>query len=308
MKRISIAILLFVSAALSANAQYFKNAEGKAFVVVPPVTAQTQTAATEKSVTVFGQKMHYYEAGNGPETVVLIHGMGGNGSNWATTIAALSPKYRVIAPDLIGFGKSDKPQIGYRPATFVDFLDKFLTEVKVDKAHIVGHSLGGWVSTLYATTYPNRVNKLVLMDAAGLLPGKDYDPAQLQLLQATTRSQIRELLKMILANPTPFLNDPAVDFVLTTRLSANDGYTVSQLVESVKRGEDFTDSKLGAVKAPTLIVWGKQDMLLKVADAEKLNKGIAGSQLVVIDGAGHGPNVEKPAEFHAALTKFLEAK
>lgn len=308
MKKISIAILLLMSAALSANAQYFKNSAGQAFIVVPPVTARDQTAATEKSVTVFGQKMHYYEAGSGTETVVLVHGMGGNGSNWATTIAALSPKYRVIAPDLVGFGKSDKPQIGYRPATFVDFLDKFLTEVKIDKAHIVGHSLGGWVSTLYATTYPNRVSKLVLMDSAGLLPGKDYDPAQLQLLQPTTRSQIRDLLKLILANPTPFLADLAVDFVLTTRLSANDGYAIGQLVESVKRGEDFVDAKLGNVKAPTLIVWGKQDMLLKVADGERLNKSIAGSQFVVIDGAGHGPNVEKPAEFHAALLKFLEGK
>jgi pimeloyl-ACP methyl ester carboxylesterase len=304
--------MISIAAASPMNAQIWKNTEGKTFLVVPPAvaiqTGQTQAAVTEKDITIFGQKMHYYEAGTGPETVVLVHGMGGNGSNWATTMALLSAKYHVVAPDLVGFGKSDKPLINYRPATFADFLDRFMTEVKIDKAHIVGHSLGGWIATIFASTYPQRVGKLVLLDAAGIFPGKNYDVTRLELLQATTRAQIRELLKLVVANSAPLMNDATVDYFLTTRLSAGDGFTIRALVDSAKRGEDFVDARLANIKAPTLIIWGKQDMLLTVSEGEKLSKGIAGSQFVVIDGAGHGPNVEKPAEFHAALTKFLDAK
>jgi alpha-beta hydrolase superfamily lysophospholipase len=103
--------------------------------------------AADKEVTVFGQKIHYVEAGSGP-VVVLLHGLGGNTTNWAFNVPALAQKYRVIVPDQIGFGRSDKPLINYRVGTYADFLDKFLDELKVEKASLVGNSMGGWMATL----------------------------------------------------------------------------------------------------------------------------------------------------------------
>src|SRR5690242_6426240 len=106
-------------------------ANAVAFTPAPPLSVQT--AGEGKTVTVFGQKINYVEAGSGP-VVVLLHGMGGNSTNWAFNMAALAEKFRVVAPDQIGYGRSDKPLINYRVATYVDFLDKFLDQLKIERA------------------------------------------------------------------------------------------------------------------------------------------------------------------------------
>jgi pimeloyl-ACP methyl ester carboxylesterase len=132
------------------------------------VLAQT-AAPQEKTATVFGAKIQYIEAGDQAKpAVVLLHGLGSSSAAWQFNIAALAAKYRVIVPDQIGFGKSDKPLLKYRVGTYVDFLDKFMSEIKVEKATLVGNSLGGWVAAWTAIKYPNRVEKIVLADAAGL--------------------------------------------------------------------------------------------------------------------------------------------
>src|SRR5438309_8167900 len=106
-------------------------------------TTPQDAPVSDKWATVYGVKIHYLEAGSGP-VVMLLHGLGGDVSNWAPTIGPLSQRYRVIVPDQIGFGKSDKPLINYRVATLVDFLDGFYKQVGVTKASLVGNSLGGW--------------------------------------------------------------------------------------------------------------------------------------------------------------------
>lgn len=271
----------------------------------PSLQPQSQTGITEKDATVFGQKIHYQEAGNNTSPViVLLHGLGGNSAHWATSISKLSEKFRVIVPDQIGFGKSDKPFISYRIATYVDFLDAFLTQLKIEKATIAGISLGGWIAASYATTYPNRVEKLILVNAAGYAPPKDFDPKFFQNLFPTTRAQVKQSLSLILYNKA-LINDALVEMLLTQRFLAGDGYTIQQIIESVKRGEDYLDGKLGQIKQPTLIIWGKQDGLVAVENGERYKREIPNSQLVVIDQAGHAPNLEKANEFNDALLKFL---
>ncbi len=265
--------------------------------------------AQSKAVTVFGAKIQYLEAGDAANpTVVLLHGLGGNSENWTLNIAALAAKYHVLAPDQIGFGRSDKPLIGYRIGTYSDFLDKFLTELKIEKATLVGNSLGGWIGAFYALKYPNRVEKLVLVDAAGFAPRKDFDQEVLQSLNPSTREQVRDLLKLVVYNQM-LVNDAFVDAAIASRVSAGDGYTVQSMIESIKRGEDMLDGKLRDLKKPTLIIWGKQDGLLTLAEfGERFKREIAGSELIVYDRCGHAPMLEKAVEFNAALLKFLEKK
>ncbi len=270
--------------------------------------AIAQTVPQDKSVSVFGAKIRYLEAGDATKPkVILLHGLGGSAENWQFTIPALAANYHIIAPDQIGFGKSDKPLLKYRVGTYVDFLDKFMAELKIEKATLVGNSMGGWVAGLMAIKYPNRVEKIVLADAAGIIPA-NVNTDEIYQLNNSTRDEIRANLKRIFANPLLQNNEALVDQFMTARIAANDGYTINSLIESIKRKEDFLNDRLGEIKKPTLIIWGKQDGLLPVADATTFNKGIAGSQMIIFDNCGHVPQFEKAAEFNKEVLSFLAAK
>jgi pimeloyl-ACP methyl ester carboxylesterase len=267
-----------------------------------------QTAPQEKTVSVFGAKIRYLEAGDAAKPkVILLHGLGGMAENWQFNIAALAAQYHVFVPDQVGFGKSDKPLLKYRVATYADFLDRFMAELKIDKAHLVGNSMGGWVSGLMAIKYPNRVEKIVLADAAGIIPA-NLNADEIYQLNNSTRDEIRANMKRIFAAPALQNNEALVDQFMTARVTANDGYTINSLIESIKRKEDYLNDRLGEIKKPTLIIWGKQDGLLPVSDAGVFNKGIAGSQLIVFENCGHVPQFEKALEFNKAVLDFLGAK
>jgi pimeloyl-ACP methyl ester carboxylesterase len=269
------------------------------------VTSVLSAQSTEKTVSVFGAKINYVEAGDAAKpTVILLHGLGGQSANWAFNIPVLAANYHVIAPDQIGFGKSDRLTIKYRVGTYVDFLDKFMSELKIEKASLVGNSLGGWVAALTAIKYPNRVEKVVLADAAGLKP-PDIDLAQIYSLNYSTRDEVRQLVKLVFFNQAIFGSEMFIEQSLTLRIAANDGYTINSLIESIKRNEDFLNGRLGEIKKPTLIVWGKQDGLLKLADGEQFKREIPGSELIVFDQCGHVPMVEKAADFNKAVLAFL---
>ena len=262
------------------------------------------TAPVNKDVTVFGMKIHYVEAGSGP-VVILLHGLGGNSTNWAFNIAPLSQNYRVIVPDQIGFGQSDKPLINYRIGTYVDFLDRFLTELKIERASLVGNSMGGWIAASYALAYPNKVERIVLADAAGFAPPKDLDIKTLSALNPSTREGMKQLAKLVFYNQQLFAGDTAIDMMLAQRMGAGDGYTIQSLIESIARGEGMLDNRVSAIKQPTLIIWGREEGLVKLSDGERFNKEIPGSRLVVFDQCGHVPQAEKASEFNAAVLKFL---
>src|SRR5215218_4669155 len=195
--------------------------------------AQAPAAQPQKEAVVFGQKIKYVEAGSGP-VVVLLHGLGGNSTNWAFNTPALAQKFRVVVPDQVGFGGSDKPLVNYRVGTYVDFLDKFLSELKVERATLVGNSMGGWVAALYAVRYPAKVERLVLVDSAGFAPPKEFDLNTLAGLNPSTRDEMKRLANLVFYNPM-FKSDAAVDVLLAQRMSAGDGYTIQRLVESIHR-------------------------------------------------------------------------
>lgn len=286
-----------------------RNFQKRLSLVVPFMLALSigtlAQAQQDKTVAVFGANIHYVEAGDTSKpNVILLHGLGANVSSWQFNIAALSQSYHVIAIDQIGFGKSEKPLLKYRVGTYVDFLDRFMTEVKIDKASLVGNSLGGWVAALTAIKYPNRVEKLVLVDAAGIKP-TDVDMNLLYSLNYSTRDEARTLVKLAFFDQTIVGTDAFIEESMRIRIAAGDGYTISSLTESITRGEDFLNGRLGEIKKPTLIFWGKQDGLLKLADGETFKREIAGSELVVYDKCGHVPQVEKALDFNKALVAFL---
>jgi pimeloyl-ACP methyl ester carboxylesterase len=268
------------------------------------VSGTQDAAVADKWATVFGAKIHYLEAGSGP-VVILLHGLGGSTANWAPTIAPLAQKYRVIVPDQIGFGKSDKPLLNYRVGTLVDFLDGFYKQVGVQKASLVGNSLGGFTAAAFAVAHPEKVDKLVLVDAAGFAITGAMDPKVVSGLNASTRQGVRDIMALVFYNKEPFSSDAAVDTFLASRVTAGDGYTIQRFIDSITHSEDVLDGKLGAIKHPTLIIWGREDGLTPLALGQRFNKEIAGSQLYIIEKCGHVPQLEKAAEFNAGLMKFL---
>src|SRR5215211_2824241 len=265
--------------------------------------ASLANAQTSKEVLVFGQKIHYVEAGSGP-TVILLHGLGGSTQMWQFNIGPLAEKFHVVVPDQIGFGKSDKPLVNYRIRTYVDFLDQFCKQLKIERATLIGNSMGGWIATMFTAAFPDRVDKLVLVDSAGYAPPRDLDTRTFFGLNPTTREGMKLLASKVFYNKL-FLTDAAIDQAIAARLAAGDGYTIKSITESVIRGEDFLDDTVKTIKRPTLIIWGREDGLTPLADAERFHKDIAGSKLVVFDQCGHAPNLEKPGEFNAAVLKFL---
>src|ERR1044071_758765 len=166
-------------------------------------------AQAPKEVLVFGQKIQYVEAGSGPK-VILLHGLGGSWQSWHFNIAALAEKYHVVVPDQIGFGKSDKPFVNYRIRTYVDFLDQFCKQLKVERASLIGNSMGGWIAAAFTAAFPDRVDKLVLVDAAGHAPPKDLDPRTFYGLNPTTREGMKALVSKVFYSKA-FQTDAAID-------------------------------------------------------------------------------------------------
>jgi len=271
-------------------------------------TAYSQATAPEsKQIEIYGQKIYYIEGGSGPN-VVLLHGLGGDSSSWAQTIPALVSKYHVYVPDQIGFGKSDKPVLNYRVATLVDFLAGFFKKTGIAKATLVGNSLGGWAAVVFTSAHPEMVEKLVLVSAAGYTPkrwgGKEYTEDLYTTLNPSTTADLKRLFGLIFYNKS-FLTDQFIEQSFTSKLKRSDAHTINSFIDSFLRNEDFIDERVKKIKAPTLVVWGREDELTPLAMAEAFTQDIAGSKKVVIDKCGHIPQLEKAADFNLALLKFL---
>jgi len=256
----------------------------------------------EKIVEVLGQKIHYYEAGQGPN-VIFLHGLGGDAGMWVANIGPVSEKYHVYVLDQIGFGRSDKPLIDYKIETFVEFLQGFMQALGVPKATLVGNSLGGWIATDFAAQHSEMVEKLVLVDAAGMR--FDRNPELLPVdLNPSSLAGTRKILESVVYNKQS-LTDALVRRAFERHLKNGDGYTIQRVMAGVFATDQFEDEKAGSVRAATLVLWGRDDALIPLASAERFQKAIPGAKLVVFDQCGHIPQIEKPQEFNKALLKFL---
>ena len=271
--------------------------------VVFAVPAFGQGQPADKTITVFGQSIHYFDMGSGP-VVVLLHGLGSRKEDWLPVLEPMAQKYRLLVPDQIGFGKSDKPLLDYSIQTYVDFLNEFLRQLKVEKASLVGESLGGWIAALYVVEIGGGahlipVEKLVLVDAAGLKQDKpipDLNPSSL--------AAMRGMMEAVFYD-TSWLSEDALRKIFTDKLAVHDGYTVRSILGNPGLGAERLDERLPSIKVPTLVTWGKQDKLLPIASGERYAAGIPGAKLVSFDKCGHVPAVEKAEEFLAAVMSFL---
>src|SRR5882724_9994808 len=267
---------------------------------VPPVA---------KDATVFSYKIHYVEAGRGAP-VILLHGSGGEGARWMPTIKGLASEFRVIAPDQIGWGASDKPMTVYHSGVFAEFLARFMKEIGVPKATLIGQSMGAGVALQMAVNYPQLVDRMVLVNGGGFRSANEAPRAGApdwharQISNAGTLAESREYLEKMYYNHS-LITDQQVESNLILRLRS--AYTAESLQIANARGlGGVTEEEVRGIKAPTLLVWGANDKLSPPVNADKLNAAIAGSRKVLIDKAGHYPFIEHPEKFNQAVREFLK--
>src|SRR5215510_220915 len=176
-----------------------------AALLVSSTSAMAQIEPVRKDATVFSYKIHYLEAGRGAP-VILLHGSGGEGARWMPTMQGLAPSFRVIAPDQIGWGASDKPLTIYHGGVFAEFLARFMREIGVPKAALVGQSMGAGVALQMAVKYPQMVERIVLVNGGGFASPNDPPRAGTpdwharQIANAGTLAESREYLEKMYYN------------------------------------------------------------------------------------------------------------
>ncbi|MCA1643228.1 MAG: alpha/beta hydrolase [Acidobacteria bacterium] len=253
-----------------------------------------------------GIEMAYEEAGSGVP-VVLLHGFPFNRSLWREQIEVLKDTHRVVAPDLRGHGETE---VATGPATMEEMardVAALLDELRIERPVVGGLSMGGYVALAFHRLFPRRVRALLLADTraqADTEEGKRAREETAQRALAEGMTAIADaMLPKLLAHTTHMKHPEAVERVREMILATKPEGAAAALRGMAERRDQT--NYLANILQPTLVVVGSEDQLTPPADSEVMRREIRGSRLEVFEGAGHVSNVERPAEFNAALTKFL---
>lgn len=274
--------------------------------------------AEDKYVTVGKIKTRYWSHGNKGNKVLLIHGIGGSvETDWTYNFKALAARNQIYGLDLVGFGLTDKPKFSYSLEGAAKFIEGFMEALEMDRASLVGVSLGGGIAMQCAIQLPDRVDKLVLVDCVGL--GREIHsvfkvlsiPLLGELLLQPSLKSSERTWKTIVYD-TSIVTDETITrdyelsklpgfkkaFLKTVRSGCGVRGLHSRIYNTLLHG-------LSSRKGPTLIVWGKQDPILPVAHAYVARDKIPFSQLHIFDNCGHYPQYEHPKEFNEIVNDFL---
>jgi 3-oxoadipate enol-lactonase len=249
----------------------------------------------------------YDDVGTGP-AVVLIHGYPFNRSLWNEQVEALAGKYRVVTPDLRGFGESDSSE---GPATMnrlAQDVANIMDHLGIDQAVIGGLSMGGYVALAFVKQFPSRVKALVLADTrpqADTEEGKQTRAQQAEKALSEGMAGIADgMLPKLLTPDTVSKRPEVVKRVRDMMLKTKPQGAASALLGMAER-EDQSEF-ISTIDVPTMIIVGREDAITPLADSETMHATIQHSHLVVLDNAGHVSNLEQTEQFNYALLKFLE--
>jgi pimeloyl-ACP methyl ester carboxylesterase len=271
----------------------------------------------DQYVNVAGIKTRYWSVGATGTPILLIHGAGGSADYWHRNIFALSQQHQVYALDWVGSGKSDKPETTYTYDDLTQFVAQFMDAVALSSANIIGTSGGGIIAMKLAARMAERVQKLILVGSAGLGKALGFGmrvsaiPGIGEALNRPSRATAKFLIRQCAYNSEQFLSDEFVDLVdrnlplevlqfqlRTFRTSANFWGMKPEFLSDI-RGD------LPKIKAPTLILWGKQDQITPVSGSEVAVNEIPGATLHLFDNCGHWAYLEHTDEFNQLVFEFL---
>lgn len=285
----------------------------------PPSWREVDWRRHQRWVLVEGRPINTIELGEGPP-VVFVHGLSGSWPNWLEQLPALAASgHRAVAMDLPGFGHSPLPAGEISIPAYARILDGLLGELGIDAAAVVGNSMGGFISAELAISHPQRVERLVLVSAAGL---STYQNPRTMRGMPTVRRLDRVLAatsawtasKSDAVARRPRLRRATLSLVVADPGRLPGALAAEQLRGAGKPGflpalESILDydvrERLPQIACPTLIVWGSRDRLISVRDADLFAELIPKSRKVVFDGTGHMAMLERPERFNELLEAFL---
>jgi pimeloyl-ACP methyl ester carboxylesterase len=260
----------------------------------------------------------YWAEGGQGSTVILIHGLGGYVETWLPSFEVLAAQHRVYAVDLLGHGRTDKPlNVSYKIEDLAQFVRNFMAELEIEHAHVVGHSLGGWIGTRIALRYPEVVEKLVLVASAGL--GKESSfflrmisvPILGEMLTRPSRSGSMDFFKLIVHDPA-LIPDELIDLDYQMTLMP---YSQAAFLKAVRAVGNLLGQKkseygpnlegLPSITKPVLVIWGRQDPVVPLAHLEVAAKSLPNVQLQVLENCGHLPMFEQGHALNDLLLEFL---
>ena len=279
-----------------------------------PSGSTLEMPGREQWVEVLGVTVRYFCLGEGPP-VVLIHGLGEAAVVWYGNVESLATQFSTYALDLPGHGASDKPDWDYSLEETVDFLIAFMDALNLERASLVGNSLGGLIALATALAHPCRVERLVLEDCAGL--GREIAwflrlmtvPYLGELLARPAKKGLRWFLERIF-HSSGFATEALVEALHWERRRPGNTAAMLQILRKgvslrgVKSSFILTQ-KLAKLEAPTLLVWGRQGRILPAFHGERAAPVVPQGRLTVFDHCGHWPHIEVQERFNDLLLDFL---
>jgi pimeloyl-ACP methyl ester carboxylesterase len=241
-----------------------------------------RTPIEYKSVEIDGSTLYYQEAGEGPP-LILIHGLSGSGRWWRQNVNFLAQEYHVYVVDLVGFGHGRRQRFVLHQ--MAQIINRWMDALDLERAVLIGHSMGGFIAADLASNYPEKVERLVLVDAAALPMGR-------------TRAQTAVgLIRAVFEMPTNFLPILAGD-----ALQAGPR-TIWRAAHELLTSD--ISARLNHIQAPTLVVWGQNDWLVPLQIGVRIYDRLDDASFVVLPRAGHNPMWDRPDAFNCVLDDFL---
>ena len=304
-------LLILIFAPLIALALMYFVFPGR-LVAIGRALLRRRGGMVRKSIVVDGRNWPYLEGGDASKPLLLlVHGFAGDKDNWSMIAPYLTRDYHVIAPDLPGFGENERnPDLAYDLQAQTARLKAFADALGLSRPHVGGNSMGGWIALRYAIEYPDALASLTLLNNAGVnganeselqkqAANEDYNPLVLANLEDADR-----LVAMVVHKP-PHIPSRLKPVLYADGLKYRDQLdTIFWVIATEGRDHPLND-RLGEVKVPTLIIWGRHDKLLDVSCVPVLEAGIAGSVSHIFEHVGHVPMIEDPKATAAVMKGFL---
>jgi pimeloyl-ACP methyl ester carboxylesterase len=290
---------------------------GGSLPLVRPSRIEWNLSLVPHTFSVKGHTLFYAVKGEG-SPLLLIHGFGAGMWVWEKQVDFLSQSYRLYLLDLIGHGFSDRPRISYTPEVYIQFLKDFMDGVGVEKATLIGNSMGGGLAWAAAIAFPERVHQLILIDSIPpdvlsqvkndsfrtLAAIKDIPFLPYLVIASRSRNSIQRVFHECVSDRRLLTREVIDRQYLLSRIKGS-AWALYSTLKNANRALPF-ERGLSKIRHSTLLLWGEKDLIFPPPVGERLHGAIPGSELKLIKGSGHIPMWETPDEVNPLILSFLK--